>query len=143
MHDALIEAPATITPHRTTRLALALVHPDIARAVGLSVPELDIAIEYLPDAGLFCARIEAGRPDLIAFEPELAEPAGDLVAFARSLWPDAGIFAVAHPWSERADDLRTAVDGLLYKPPRTEQWREVVARGLRLRLSPASGTPSR
>jgi hypothetical protein len=143
MQDILIPTPDVITPHRTTRLALALVHPELARAVGPAVPELDLEIEYVADAGLFCARIEAVRADVIAFEPELVEPAVDLVTFARSLWPDAGIFAVAHPWSERAEDLRAVVDGLLYKPPRTEQWREVVAKGLRLTPSPASGTPSR
>jgi hypothetical protein len=143
MRDALVEVPAAVTSHRTARVALALVHPELARAVGPGVPELDIAIEYLPDAGLFSARIESARPDLIAFEPEMVEPAGDLIAFTRSLWPEAAVFVVAHPWSERAEDLRAAVDGLLYKPPRTAQWRDVVAKGLRLRPSPERGTPSR
>jgi hypothetical protein len=106
------------------------------------VPDLDITIEYLPDAGLFCSRIEATRPTLVAFEPEMIEPAGDVIAFARSLWPRAGIFIVAHPWSERAEDLHALVDGLLFKPPRSEQWRDVVAKGLAVRLSPSSGTPA-
>ena len=145
MCDALVGVPVAVTPHRTARVALALVHPELARAVGDLEPELDIAIEYLPDAGLFSARIEATRPDLIAFEPDMVEPASELITFTRSLWPDAAVFVVAHPWSERAEDLRATVDGLLYKPPRREQWRDVVEKGLRLRPSAprGSGTPSR
>lgn len=143
MQDALVEAVATVTPHRTARVAVALVHPELAQAVGARVPELDVAIEYLADAGLFSARIESARPDLVAFEPNLVEPAGDLIAFTRSLWPQAAIFVVAHPWSERAEDLRPSVEGVLYKPPRADQWRDVVTKGLLLRRSPESGTPSR
>jgi hypothetical protein len=82
----------------------------------------------VPECGLFITRLEAQEPDVVLFDVDAACGNADLVVFARSLWPPLPIFALVHPWSERADMLRDLVDGLLHKPPRREQWAAVLAK---------------
>jgi hypothetical protein len=109
---------------RTTTLAHAALWRDIERLTA----GLDLSIAFIADPGLFVARLESAQPDLVIFDADAPWGNIDLLRYTRSLWPAVRIFAITHRWSERADDLRDHVDGLLYKPPRIDQWRSALAK---------------
>lgn len=110
--------------------AVVLVEPSIRREARHALEGFGLRIELLQDAGIFVARIESERPDIVVFDLDVAGMSLSLVSFTRSLWPSSSLLAVANYWSERADDLREQVDGVLYKPVRPPQWHDELAKHL-------------
>jgi len=122
--------PPSIPPDDRAMKAVAFSPPAAWPALtGITAP-LALRVECIADLGLFVTRIESSDPGVVLFDADFAHGSVDLIAFVRSLWPARPIFAIVHPWSERADLLRALVDGLLFKPPRPAQWRSVLDRGI-------------
>jgi hypothetical protein len=133
VHDTLTELRVP-GPLKTLVLARPALWGDIDHAtVGLSM-----ALEYVADAGLFVSRLESTRPNVVLFDADTQWANADFIAFSRSLWPSTPVFAIVQPWSERGDAIRDVVDGLLFKPPRADQWRTVLAK--RWGITPSRAT---
>jgi hypothetical protein len=123
VHDTLTEL-GVAGPLKT----LVLAHPSLWGEIDQATAGLEMAPEYVADPGLFVSRLESTRADVVLFDADTRWANADFIAFSRSLWPSTPIFAIVQPWSERGDAIRDLVEGLLFKPPRANQWRKVLAK---------------
>jgi hypothetical protein len=71
---------------------------------------------------LLTAQVESACPQVLIIDTDLIAVPGDLRRFARSLRPDVQVVALVNHWSEREERLKDAVDAVLHKPPRRDEW---------------------
>jgi len=141
---AAMIAPPPVPRDEPRRDAVALVDRALVHDARHILVDITTEVDFLDDVGLFVVRIESARADLVIFDLDVPGASLDLAAFARSLWPSSCVLAVANWWSERADDIRDQVSGVLYKPVRRAQWLEELAKHIVLppSLRPSSRPPA-
>lgn len=142
---AAMVAPPPMPRDEPPPSAVALLDRAVACDARHILSEVTTRLEFLDDVGLFVVRIESGRADLVILDLDVAGASIDLVTFARSLWPSSCVLALANWWSERAEDVRERVSGVLYKPVRRSQWLEELAKHIVLppNVRPPNQPPAR
>jgi hypothetical protein len=81
-----------------------------------------VDIDYTDRVELLSARIEANCPAIVIIDTDLLAMPDGLTRMARSLRADVLTVALVNHWSEREERLIEAVDIVLHKPPRREEW---------------------
>ena len=109
------------------RRAVALVSERARAEIEKLMPLPGIDLDFVDRIDQLSNRIESACPAIVIIDTELLSMPGEHCAIARSLRPDVLTVALVNHWSEREERLHGAVDAVLHKPPRIEEWQRLLA----------------
>ena len=117
--------PVAPHPMRGARRAVVLASHRTQAEIETLLAWLRIDLTFVSRVDLLSDWVESNCPEVVMIDTDLLGLPADLCVMARSLRPDVLTVALVNHWSEREERLHNAVDAVLHKPPRPEEWKRL------------------